>query len=448
MKLAQNRAKLTEIATKGSKPVAKFNFTKKAIEHLVSGEKRAYFYDEQVRGLALAVDPTGRKTFLLYRKVQGRPERVKIGTFPDMSIEGARTQAQGMNVVIAQGGNPAQERRAVRAEMTLQELLDTFLLLYAKEHKRTWKNDQWTFDRYLHGWKLKKLSSIRRADVVDLHRHIGRTHGKYIANRVVELLSSMFNRARRDWGYEGANPAEKISPFKERKRARFLDGNELPAFFKSLAQEGNETIRDYILVSLLTGGRRGNVESMRWDEIDWTRSEWNISAEKAKADEPITVVLTPAVVEILARRKADSLKASAHEGSEPNEWVFPGVGKTGHLVEPKTAWKRILERARNIEREDWLQANPTKTEKNFAEYKPVPSFTDLRLHDLRRTLGSWQAATGASLPIIGKSLGHSSIQATQIYARLNLDPVRDAVNKATDAMLIAGNATALLGDGQ
>jgi integrase len=443
--IAQQSGKLTKIATQGSKPVAKFNFTKKAIDLLVSGPTRRYFYDSQVRGLALAVDPTGRKTFLLYRKVKGRPERVRIGTFPDMSIEGARTQAQGMNVVIAQGGNPAQERRSVRAEMTLQELYDTWLLLYAKERKRTWKNDQWTFDRYLHGWKLKKLSSIRRQDVIELHGQIGRKHGKYMGNRVVELLSSMFNRARTDWGYEGVNPAEKIRPFKERKRARFLDGNELPAFFKSLAQEENATNRDYILIALLTGGRRGNVESMRWDEIDWTRSEWNISADKAKSDEPITVVLTPAVVEILARRKAESLKTSAEEETEPSEWVFPGVGKTGHLVEPKTAWKRILERARSIEREEWLKANPEKTEKDFMQYRPVPSFTDLRLHDLRRTLGSWQAATGASLPIIGKSLGHSSVQATQIYARLNLDPVRDSVMRAQDAMLLAGGVAGLLG---
>src|SRR5262249_5435024 len=118
--VAQKSRKLAEIATKGSKPVAKFNFTKKGIDLLVSEQKRAYFYDTQVRGLALAVDPTGRKTFLLYRKVKGRPERVKIGAYPEMSIEGARTQAQGMNVVIAQGGNPADERRAVRAEMTLQ----------------------------------------------------------------------------------------------------------------------------------------------------------------------------------------------------------------------------------------------------------------------------------------------------------------------------------------
>lgn len=62
---------------------------------------------------------------------------------------------------------------------------------------------------------------------------------------------------------------------------------------------------------------------------------------------------------------------------------------------------------------------------------------DLRIHDLRRTLGSWQAITGASLPIIGKSLNHKSQQATAIYARLDLDPVRMSVEKATAAMLVA-----------
>ena len=90
-------------------------------------------------------------------------------------------------------------------------------------------------------------------------------------------------------------------------------------------------------------------------------------------------------------------------------------------MEPKTAWKRIIARA---------------------------GIKDLRIHDLRRTLGSWQAAAGSSLPIIGKSLGHKSLGATQIYARLNLDPVRASVNKATEAMLLAAKAPAgLLGRG-
>jgi integrase len=77
------------------------------------------------------------------------------------------------------------------------------------------------------------------------------------------------------------------------------------------------------------------------------------------------------------------------------------------MAEPKKAWERILREA---------------------------GAEDLRIHDLRRTLGSYQAATGANSYIIGKSLGQKSQQSTAIYARLNLDPARDSVNKATDVM--------------
>jgi integrase len=413
---AKSSPNVREFATKGSTGVAtprRFHFTKRRIETLPvpTNGQRSYHYDDEVRGLAMAVTPLGKKTFILYRKVAGRPERITVGPYPDLSIEQARAQAMAMNSVIAHGGNPARERRSVRDEMTLAELFDTFLTLYAKEHKRTWKDDEAMFKLHLHSLRLRKLHTITGSDVVALHRHIGRTRGQYIANRVVELLCAMFNRARREWGYEGKNPAEGIRPFKERKRERFLDAVELPAFFKALQEETNEVIREYIIVSLLTGARRANVQEMRWDEIDWIRREWTIPPEKAKGDEPMQVVLTPTALEILSRRKASSL----------GEWVFPGAGKTGHLVEPKKAWTRILDRA---------------------------GLQDVRLHDLRRTLGSWQAATGASLPIIGKSLGHKSLSATQIYARLDLDPVRASVNKATDAMLLAGGVAGLLGAGK
>ena len=107
---------------------------------------------------------------------------------------------------------------------------------------------------------------------------------------------------------------------------------------------------------------------------------------------------------ILDRRK----KANQNESS----YVFPSEkSASGHLSEPKKGWARILKRA---------------------------NITDLRIHDLRRSLGSWQASTGASLSIIGKSLGHKSIAATSIYARLNLDPVRNSIELATKAMIKAG----------
>jgi integrase len=401
-------------ATSGSTSVArrKFNFTRASIEALPNptGGQRAYFYDTKVRGLAVAVSPLGKKTFLLYRKVSGRPERITIGPFSDLSIDQARTRAEQLNADIAMGENPAANRRRVRDEATLQELFNTYLEHHAKPFKRTWADDEGMFNLHLASWHVRKISSISKVDVVKLHAKIGRDNGQYMANRVVELLCSMFNRAR-EWGWTGENPASGVKAFREQKRERFMDGEELRRFFQGLGQELNATIRDYILISLLTGARRRNVQSMAWGEINWERATWTIPAQKAKGGETVSIALSPVALRILENRKVDSA----------SEWVFPGRGKSGHLEEPKSAWKRILKRAQ---------------------------LTDLRLHDLRRTLGSWQAATGASLPIIGKSLGHKSLSATQIYARLDLDPVRASVNKATDAMLIAGDAKGLLGDGQ
>jgi integrase len=410
MKATQKHAKTRHISAETSKSTSKhrsaphrFHFTERRVAALAPPKNatRAYYYDDEVRGLTVAVSRGGKKIYLLYRFVNSRPERITIAPCGDLSVQKARARAMAMNTAIVQGNNPAADRRALRDEATIGELFRKFLDEWAKPNLRekTWSNYRSMFT-HLHAWELRKISSVRRADVIQLHAHLGNTIGKIQANRIVELLCAMYNRARKDWEFEGNNPATGIA-FKERKRKRYIDGSELPAFFKSLAEELNSTIRDYILISLLTGARRSNVEAMEWTEINWRTAVWTIPAKNAKSDEDISVVLTPVVVNVLERRKASSL----------SPWVFPGSGRTGHLVEPKTAWKRILARA---------------------------GLTNLRLHDLRRTLGSWQAATGASLPIIGKSLGHESLEATRVYAQLNLDPVRESVNRAQQAMLLAG----------
>ena len=250
--------------------------------------------------------------------------------------------------------------------------------------EKTWRNYESLFG-YLHSWELRKISSIVSTDALTLHAHLGNTSGKVQANRVVELLCAMFNRARKDWEYEGNNPATGIA-FKERKRKRFIEGSELPAFFKALAEESNVTIRDYVLISLLTGARRSNVEAMCWGEINWRTAVWTIPAAKAKSDEDLTVVLTPVVINILEYRRASSL----------SPWVFPGGGKTGHLVEPKSCWKRILQRA---------------------------GLTNLRLHDLRRTLGKLagrdrsESADHREEPWTRKFRSHASLRATESRSR-------------------------------
>ncbi len=140
--------------------------------------------------------------------------------------------------------------------------------------------------------------------------------------------------------------------------------------------------------------------AMRWSDLDLKNATWKI--QETKNGTPQTVPLTESVLEILQDRRTNT----------SSFFVFPGKGITGHLVEPKTAWKRIC-KAAGIE--------------------------DVRVHDLRRTMGSWQAIAGSSLPVIGKSLGHKSQQATAIYSRLDLDPVRASMEKGAAAMMKAVN---------
>lgn len=404
----------------------RFSFTKQGIDELPRPTRRRYYYDAKVRALAIAVNPSGAKSFYLYKKIARRPERVFIGAYPDFTIEQARKHAAKLLGEIADGKNPADRRRLVRAEMTLGELFEAYKRLHLNVNKASTRREaEGLYKRYLEEkWKDRRISDLRRIDVSNLHAQIGEANGHYAANRLVMLLRSMYYRAR-DWEWQGENPAARFRKFQEFSRKRFLQPDEAPKFFQALVEEKNETLRDYILVSLFTGARQANVLAMRWEDINLDRSVWRIP--ETKAGEPQDVALSPEALAILDARlrsrqqsRQEALAAIAGQGSGPQHppkwaidspWVFPGPGQTGHLVGPRKPWARILKRA---------------------------GLKDLRLHDLRRTLGSWQAMLGSSLLTIGASLGHTDLHSTQVYARLNLDPVRKSVEGAVAAIAKAG----------
>jgi integrase len=267
-----------------------------------------------------------------------------------------------------------------------------------------------------------------------LHRRIGKEK-PYTANRVVEVIHAMFAYGITK-GWSGANPAKGIEPFKERKRKRYMQAGELRYFFAALAQETNKTLRDLFALALLTGARRANLQSAEWKEINFERALWIIPPEKAKADEPIEIPLVEMALALLQQRKEKSKGA----------WVFASSeSKSGHITEVKSGWMRVVNRASDLEREEWKKQNPRKALSAFEGH----DFSSLRFHDARRTFASWQAHLGASLLVIGASLGHEpGSPATAIYSQIANDPVRDSVNRATSAILTAGNAVALLGGEQ
>ncbi len=378
-----------------------FSFSKRRIEELSLPENgRDQYRDAKTPGLVLRVTSNGTKTFSIYRKVAGRPFRYALGTFPQMSVEQAREEAMDVLGRLNRGENPVAVRRATREVPTVKELFGQWIQ-HAKLRKKTWRDDQRMFDKYFVSIANKRLSDLGTPDVATWHRTIGEKHGPYQANRCRALLSAMWGKAG-ELGHDGRNPCEGVQRFREMQRDRFIQGDEFRPFFQALAGEP-ATWRDFWLICLFSGARRGNVAAMTWLDIDLAAGVWYLPGQKTKNGRPVAIVLPPPAVAILTTRRNDLPE------SEP--WVFPADTKSGHVVDPRKSWARVLKAA---------------------------GIGDLRPHDLRRSLGSWQTIQGASLQIVGASLGHRDPKATSVYARLQLDPVRASVNGAVDAMTRAG----------
>lgn len=384
-------------------PSFRINFTKITLQNISSPVKSEakkggvydIYYDEKEKGLTLLVSNGGAKTFYLYTKVHGKPERIKLGGFPEISIEQARKLARHNKGLITSDINPNQEKHKLRQEITFKELFEQYMERYSKREKRSWKYDEREVNKFLSHWFKRKISSISKQEIQNLHEKIREENGLYQANRILERIRSIYNKAI-EWGWNGGNPSLGIKKFKEQSRDRFIYPEEMPKFFESLKVEENETVRDYVWLSLFTGARKSNVLSMRWSDINWHAEEWRIPI--TKNGESHTIPLVSKALEILENRKLNA----------NSEWVFPSAtSKSGHLIDPKKGWKRILDRA---------------------------GIKNLRIHDIRRTLGSYQAITGASLSIIGKSLGHKSSAATEVYSRLNNDPVKASMEMAINKM--------------
>jgi integrase len=341
----------------------------------------------------------------LYRKIQSKPEQIRIGPFPDLTVDQARKKAEELNGLIAKGANPQEVVRGKREELTLSELFQEVLERHLTPHRREKTVQEYTrqFEVHLKAWKGHKLSQIHRRNVSQLHIKIGQESGPYLANRVLAMLSMLFGKAKSLGLWNGDNPCTGIERFKEKSRDRFLQPDEIPRFFQALAEESNTIARDCLLMCLLTGARRSNVQAMQWEEVNWGQNTWRIP--DTKSGDPLIVPLVPEAVEILKDRM---------QTAEDSLWVFPGRDSTKHIVELKTVWARLLKRA---------------------------GIQNLRMHDLRRSLGSWMAAQGASLSIIGKGFGHKDPATTAIYSRLNIDPVRDPMERAVEAMFAAGDVS-------
>lgn len=380
--------------------MSKAHFTKAFIDSIAPAVgKNLTFTDDKVRGLTLLVTPApyGTKTFYFTRKHLARVRRIKLGRYPECSVAIARERAAKLHIDYDAGNDIVQIRKQERAELTLTAFFEIYHEQHCQLHNRRPEYARYHFERYIKpSLGNKQLSHIERADVAELHRFLGRSGRPRTANKAHSLLRAILNRAIA-WEYlSHPNPAQHVDRFKESSRDRFLQPTEMEAFHAAVGQEA-EIVRDLIYLLLFTGARKTEALTMRWPDVDLNEAVWHIP--DSKNGEPRRVALAGAALAILQRRSGDP------SGSP---WVFPGSDPTRHYVDPKRAWERVCDRA---------------------------GINNLRIHDLRRTLGSWLLANGADLVTIQKALGHKDFRSTLVYARNNIDVVRREVNNAARKLM-------------
>ncbi len=381
--------------------------TKKAIDSFKyngDGQSRDVRWDSLLPGLGLRVYPTGRKAFILSYRVDGRKRQMTIGTFGTITLDQARNKARICLGKIIDGTDPLAEKQKAALGKTFGALCNEYLERYAKPNKKTWRDDARRLNSpALFKWKNAKVKVIKRSDVASLHHQIGKS-GPYEANRVLALLSKMFELAKR-WGFldeDAPNPARGIDKYKEEKRDRWVTPEELPRLAKAIDEEENIYVRGALWIYLLLGVRKSELLQAKWEDIDFDRKELRLP--ETKAGRTHYLPLNQASLKII-----DNLPKL-----DENPFLFPGRRKGKHLINISKPWYRIRKKAK---------------------------VEDVRLHDLRRTLGSWLAQSGNSLHLIGRVLNHSNTSTTAIYARFAQDQVREALEAHGKQILgIAGKS--------
>lgn len=369
--------------------------TKRQIDaETYQGENNArhVLWDTEVPGFGCRIYPGGRKAFILSYRSGTRKRLLTIGTYGVLTLDQARTLARAeLAKVETEGADPVQARQQEAQGETVKDLCDAYMERHGNAKKSASEDLRRIKAHVLPAWGGLKARAITRPDVATLHSKIGKAT-PYEANRTLALLSKMFELARR-WGFvpEGhPNPARDIDRFKEQKRDRWVTPEELPRLAQAINEEPNDSARFALWLYLLTGARKTELLTAQWDWIDWTRAELRLPDTKAGRVHYLPLS-APALALLREIPRA-----------EGNPFILPGKLPGAHLVNISKPWGRV---------------------------RAAAGVEDVRLHDLRRTVGSWLAQAGNSLHLIGRVLNHSNQSTTAIYARFGEDSVRAALEQ-------------------
>lgn len=354
------------------------------------GKAQCVYWDESLESFGLRVHPSGRRVYVCAYRINRRKRLATLGRADALTLDQARKKAMTYLAKAANQEDPQNKVDAHRELKTIDELCEAYIEGHAKKKKKTWKNDESSLKRYV----LSKLSgrlvaSLVPADIEAIHSELGVAH-PYGANNLLKVIRKMFN-----WGKVAGlvprdfpNIVSGIVRFPERSRKRFITTVEMPRFLQALEQEDNDYARHGIWLLLLMGLRCKELLKAKWEDIDWDMGTLFIGL--TKNGEPLLAPISDAAMERLRIIPRTS----------ENPYIICGKLRGKHLSGLGEPFRRTLKRA---------------------------GLVNLRIHDLRRTVGSWLAQDGQSLHLIGDVLNHRDPKTTAGYAYFQTQQRREAL---------------------
>ncbi|MEP0324578.1 tyrosine-type recombinase/integrase [Bauldia litoralis] len=361
--------------------------------------KRDEIMDLVVSGFGVRVNDRGRATFILKTRYPGTPINSKtgypnpvrraLGEYPAMSLEAARAKASQWLELIKQGRDPKDvERDAREAEQadranSFEAVSRQFVSRYLQPKNRSWKESARQLGLkptdeggltiipggLVEKWAGRKISDIRKSEVIAVLDGIVDRGKPIMANRVLAVLRKMFN-----WAVSRSvidtSPCTGIqAPAAEVSRDRVLTDDELKAVWCA-ADDLGYPFGPLVQLLILTGQRRDEVAGMTWDELDIENRTWKLPRGRVKNDNGHEVPLSEEAIAVL--EEVPRVKGSS--------FVFSTTGRTA--VSGFTRAKDRLDIASGVP--EW------------------------RLHDLRRTATTGMARLGIAVHVAEAVLNHKS----------------------------------------
>jgi len=391
--------------------------------------KQYEIFDRSVGGFALRVAPSGSRSYVISYRCKGKKRRMTLGNAAVTSLADAREAAMKAKSLAKSGIDPLEERRqsenehrvtqeqdALNGEHTFTAVSDLYIQRYARgnnkiPNKKTWAEDERILRKYVvPRWGMRQISDIGRSDVVSLLDFVEDNSGLYQANRVLAVIRKLFNWSLVERALIEVTPIVPGMARKgEKRRQRVLNDDEIRSVWRAMDQMAYPFGHLFQLL-LATGQRRGEVEHIKWSQLNVDDTLWTIPSSDTKADRgdhlvPLNSVALKVLENIYRIDGSDLLFPTSSSATRP----VSGISKAKARCDALTG------------------------SDEFAKDNLI-SVTDWRLHDLRRTAGTIMEDELAVAPhIIGAILNHDPNSYKGVTAIYTVGRLVDDRRRAMDA---------------